>query len=211
MQDFSFIDKIKILMNIIVSSPFYIGLIVALVVVLMVFIVSIVLKRKLSKWIYIGIWLLFILSIIIIYRNFMFNLFDNLFDTIFMALYFPNLSTYIIILTVTNFFFLYSLLKKKLDKLYKILNITNTILIDVLFVIIIGVITSNNINVYEELTVYSNSSLLVLLELSSALFTAWILLNLLTTTYYKLKKYDDNENVSKGIKTPEIIFDWVNV
>lgn len=209
MQNFSFLDKIKILMNIIVSSSFYIGIIVVLSIVLLVFILSIILKRRFSKWIYIGIWFMFLISIIVIYREFMLNLIDNLFDTMFMALYFPNLATYIIIILVTNFFFVYTLLKKDLKKFHKILNIVNMIIINLLFVLTINVVSSNNINVYETLTVYSNSNLLVLLELSSAFFTAWLLLNLLVTTYYKLKKYDEEAFDTTNVVRQEIIFDWV--
>ena len=209
MQDFSILDKFKILMNVIVSSPFYIGLIFVLIIVLIVFLISTKLNKKINSWIYIGIWAAFFLVLIIIYRNFMLNLIDNLFDNVFMALYFPNLATYIITLLVTNFFFVYSIFNKKIQKAFKVLNITNTILIDLLLIFIIGIVSQNNINVYEELTVYSNSTLLVLLELTSAFFTAWLLLNLFTSAYYKLKKYDSNDVVVKEQNGPDIIFDWV--
>ena len=207
MQNFSIIDKFKILMNVIVSSPFYIGLIIALVVILFVFLLSIKLKKKINKWIYLSIWGIFFIVLIIIYNKFMLNLLDNLFDKVFMALYFPDLATYIIIVAVTNFFFIYSIFNKKLEKSYKVLNIINTILIDLLLIIIIGTISNNNINVYEELTVYSNSTLLVLLELTTAFFTTWILLNLFTTAFIKLKRYDDK--VKTNVVGPDIIFDWV--
>lgn len=213
MQDFSLIDKFKILMNVIVSSPFYIGLIVALLVMLGLYIYSIKSRRVISKWIYISIWLTFIAIIIVIYHEFFLELLDNLFDTVFMSLYFPNLSTYIITLIVSNYFFVYSVFSKEMKKPFKVINILNTALMDLLLIFIIGIVTKNNINVYDELTVYSNSNLLVLLEINSALFTSWLLLNLFIQAYYKTKKYDKVKE-SKTIaleepQTPEIIFDWI--
>lgn len=208
MQDFSFLEKLQILMNIIVSSPFYIGLIIVLIVFLLVVLISYKLEKKISKWVYIGIWGLFFIVLSIIYHNFIFDLTDNLFDTIFMALYFPNLATYLILLFVSNIFFVYTVFSKNMKKAFKVLNILNTVLIDILLILIVGVISKNNINVYDEITVYTNSSLLVLLELSTALFTSWLLLNLLTSAYYKFKKYDKELPVTNNV-VPEIIFDWV--
>ena len=209
MQDFSFLDKLRILMNVIVSSPFYIALIIALILVLITVLLSFKLKRVINKWIYIGIWLLFFATILVIYHEFFVELIDNLFDTMFMALYFPNLATYIIIIFVSNAFFIYSIFSKKMVKAFKIINITNTVLVDIFLILIIGVISKNGINVYDEITVYTNSSLLVLLELSSALFTSWLLLNLFTSAYYKLKKKDNKEEFVSNNVAPEIIFDWV--
>ena len=52
---------------------------------------------------------------------------------------------------------------------------------------------------------FSNSNLLVLLELTSAVFVSWILILLLISAHKKLKKYDDIEYP----KMPEIIFEDV--
>ena len=87
---------------------------------------------------------------------------------------------------------------------------------DLILIFIIGIVTKYNINVYEELTVYTNSKLLVLLEINSALFTSWLLLNLFIQAYFKTKKYDERVEYSNTVEikdesVPEIIFDWVNL
>ena len=224
MQDFSLIDKFRILMNVIVSSPLYIGIIISLVLFLLIVLYSSIKKKEINKWIYIGVWLLFFAVLLVIYHKFIVELFDNLFDTIFMTLYFPNLSIYIIILLISNGFFVYSILSSKIKKVFKILNISSTVLIDLLMFFTVGIISKNNINVYEELTVYTNSNLLVLLELSTGLFAAWISLNILITSFYRLRERDVEDVQEKKMtlskktvkksnnmkKEPEIIFDWIN-
>ena len=95
------------------------------------------------------------------------------------------------------------LLKKKLDKSYKILNFSTTIIINILLLFIIDIVQTNKINMIDKLSVYSNSNLMVLLQLTSAVFVSWILLTLLMSAHNKLKKYDKKELVPM----PEIIFE----
>ena len=141
-----------------------------------------------------------LLAIFIKYINIFFELIDNMFDMIFEALYFPSLSAYLIILAVSNFFLIYSVIPKKVDMKHKLLNITCAIIIDVFLVIIMELVNTNKISIYDKVTLYSNSKLLVLLELSMSVFTSWILLNLLISAHNKLKKFDKE-------KMPELIFD----
>lgn len=205
MKDFSIIEKLRILFDVIISSPIFLICSIGASILLIIFIISIILDKKINKWIFISIWSLLFLTIIIIYHSFFFNLIDNLFNTLFMALYFPDLSIYIIILFIANYLLIYSIFSKKVSKAHKILNVSNGLIIDIILIFIIDTITKNNINVYEKLTVYSNSTLLVLIELTTAVFTSWILLNLLVTSFIKLKCKE--ESIPEKIELPELIFD----
>jgi hypothetical protein len=205
MEDFSLIEKIKILMNLIASSPLFLFCTSMGVAILIFYIISIKNKKDTNKWIFISIWILLALILVIKYNVIILNLFDNLFDNFFKALYFPNLSIYIFILFVTNISLFYSIFNKKIGKSNKIINFINTLLTDLLLIFIVDIVQTNNINVYDELTIYSNSELLVLLELTSALFTSWILLTLLVSAYRKLKIYD-----TPALKQmPEIVFEEI--
>lgn len=203
MENFSLIEKFKILINIFTSSPIFFGCIIVSLLLLIFFIYCIITNKKTNKWLFISIWAILLLILIIRYNFIVFSLIDNVFDNIFMALYFPNLTVYIAILFASNFFFVYSILNKKVKKSHKILNIINCLIIDIFLFIIMDTVSSNAINVYDEITVYTNSNLLVLLELNSGIFTSWVLLNLLISAHDKLKKYDEKEYPDM----PEIIFD----
>ena len=203
MEDFSLIDKFSALMNIIISSPLFLFCSMMGIAVFIYYIISLKKDMSINKWIFIAIWLLLALLILINYNDVVFKIVDKLFDEIFIALYFPNLAVYVIIVSITNFFFFYSIISKKIKKENKILNFINALILDILLIAIVDIVSKNNINVYEKLTVYSNSELLVLLELTSALFTSWILLTMLFSAHRKLKKYD----VKEKSNMPEIIFE----
>lgn len=204
MNDFSVLEKLKILVNLIVSSPLFLLFSMLSIATLIFFIICVKKDIKFNKWIFISVWCFIALMIIISYKSIFFNLLDNLFNNLFMALYFPNLTVYVLVLFVSNFFFIYSVLSKNIIKSHKILNVLNALIINILLVFIIDIVNKNNINVYDTLTIYSNSNLLVLLELSTAVFTSWVLLNLLISAHQKFKKYDTDLP-----KMPEIIFEDV--
>ncbi|MBQ9071672.1 MAG: hypothetical protein IJY25_00745 [Bacilli bacterium] len=203
MNDLSLAEKTKVLTDMISSSPLFLFCSMIAIALLIFFIICIKRNIKINKWIFIVSWIVLSITVIIAYNSVVLDLIDNLFDSVFMALYFPNLTVYIIILTISNFFFIYSVFNKKMYKAHKILNIVNTVIIDVFLILIIDIVSSNGINVYDELTIFSNKNLLVLLELNSAIFTSWILLSLLVSAHKKLKKYDKKELP----KMQEIVFD----
>ena len=203
MNDFSLLEKLKILVSLIDSSPLFLFCSMLGIAVLIFFIICIKQDIKVNKWIFISIWIIILVMLVINYNSVILNLIDNLFDSIFMALYFPNLSVYIIVLSVSNLFFIYSMFSKKIKKTHKILNIINALIINIFLILVVDIVNKNNIDIYETLTVYSNSNLLILLELSTAVFTSWILLNLLISAHSKLKKYDKIDYP----EMPEIVFD----
>ena len=203
MKNYSLVEKSKILMDIILSSPLFLFCFMLGIAVLIFYIISVKKEKSINKWIFISIWAVLAVIVLINYNSIVIKLIDNLFDSFFEALYFPNLTIYIIILTISNFFFFYSIFSKKIDRKYKLLNFVNVLIIDIFLIIIIDTVKTNNINVYDELNIYSNSNLLVLLEMTSAIFVSWILLSLLVKTHNKLKKYDKKELP----KMPEIVFE----
>lgn len=203
MDDLSLVEKLQVLTDMISSSPLFLFCSMIAIALLIFFIICIKKNIKINKWIFIIAWIILGLIIIIKYNSIVINLIDNLFDSIFMALYFPNLTIYIIILAISNFFFIYSIFSKKMYKRHKILNIINAVIIDMFLIIIIDIVKTNDINVYNQLTTFSNKNLLVTLELNSAIFTSWILLSLLISAHKKLKKYDKKELP----KMQEIVFD----
>ena len=202
MEDVSFIDKLNIVSDIILSSPLFLVSILLIEIGLIIYLLIKKGKLKLQKWMIISIWSILALIIIVIYHKVFFNLIDNFINYIFTALYFPNLAVYISVILISNIFYFISVFNKKIDKKYNIINITNALLLDILMIFIIDIVNKNNINIYEKVTVFSNSKLLVLLELSTGIFTSWILLNIFISLKEKLRKYDKAEYPDM----PEIIF-----
>ena len=203
MNDFSLIEKIKILMELISSSTLFL-ICSALCIGLLIFlIVCIVLNKKINKWVFISISVLIGLVLLINYGGIIIKILDSIIDSVFMALYFPSLPVYMVILITSNVFLIISLFSKKQIKSKRIINIINGLILDFLLILIIEIVSRNDINIYEQVTLYSDRYLLVLLELSTGIFTSWLLLGLIISAKEKLKKYDEKELP----EMEEIIFD----
>lgn len=200
MNDFTLVEKLKILMDVILSSPLFLILIICAVIVSIFLIFKLSLDKKSNRIAFISCFAIMLIAIFIKYYKIFFELIDNMFNMIFEALYFPSLSIYLVILCISNFFLIYSVIPKKVDKKHKLLNIITAVVIDTFLIIIMETVNKNDISIYDKVTLYSNRTLLVLLELSTSVFTSWILLNLLISAHNKLKKYDKEEK-------PELIFD----
>lgn len=205
MNDFSLVEKIKILMDIIISSPLFLFCGMIAVSLLIWFIVCVKQQKKQNNWIFVSIWIVIGFIIVMMYSSFFVNLADKIFDKIFMVLYFPSLTTYITIILFSNVCFIHSLIDKKSKNIYKIINFVNSLLVNMILVLVIDIINKNSINIYNEINLYTNSNLLVLLELTSGIFASWLMINLLILAHHKLKKYDTKETP----KMPEIIFEDV--
>lgn len=203
MDDISLIEKLKTLMEIIISSPLFLFCFMMGVAVLIFFIISLKKEKKVNKWIFISVWLILAIVIIINYHSAVFKIIDNLFDALFMAIYFPTTTVYFIILFISNFYFVFSLFRKKLSKKFKIINFLNALIVDLYLILIMDTVKTNSIDIYEQVSMYSNFNLMILMQLNSATFISWILISLFVSAHNKLKKYDKKELPPM----PEIVFD----
>ena len=203
MNDVSLIEKLKALMNIIVSTPLFLFCFMMGVAVLILFIISIKKEKKVNKWIFISIWLVLAIIILVNYYSVVLKIIDNLFDALFMSIYFPNITVYFMMLFISNFFFVFSLFRKKISKKFKLINFINALIVDLFLILIMDTVTTNSIDIYDKISMYTNFNVMILMQLNSAIFLSWILISLLVSSHDKLKKYDKKELP----EMPEIVFD----
>lgn len=203
MNDISLIEKLSILMELISSSTLFFIAFIVCAIVLAFFIICIALNKKINKWVFSSVAILMGIMLLINYGDIIIKIFDIIIDSAFMALYFPSLPIYMTILIISNIFLIISLFNKKMIKSQKIINLVNGLVLDFLLIIIIEIVRKYNIDIYEQVTLYSDRNLLVLLELSTGMFTSWILINLIISAKQKLKKYDEKEKEEQK----ELIFE----
>lgn len=203
MENFSLVEKLKILMNLVLSSPLFLFCIMLAIALLIFFVINMKSNKKSNSWIFLSIILFIVLVLLIVYNDIFLSIINDFLDAIFMALYFPNLSIYVSMLIISNFTVIYSLFSKNSSKTNKTVNIVNTLILDVFLILIVDTVSKNDIDINNSLKVYSNTTLMVLLELSTAIFISWILIKLFISAKTKLKKYDKKEYP----EMPDIIFD----
>lgn len=208
MAELSLIEKLKILFQAVVSSRLFLVSTILGIILIIIVLLDMFKFKKMNKYIYIISWILIFILIMVRYIKPILKLADNFVENIFKALYFPNYIVYTIILLITNIYFFYTFFKKNVRKSFKILGVINAIIINVLFIIVIETIITENISIYDELKIYTNSILTVSLQLTTALFISMLLIYLFLSAYYKAKRFDKT-----GIKynykrsLPPIIFD----
>lgn len=203
MENVSFIDKIKILLATIISKPFFAIAALVGIILATLMIIDIIKHKKIRKRYYLASWFFIFTFIVTKYMKVIPTLVDNLINQIFLMLYFPSIGVYMLLLIIANIGFIYTLIKN-IHKSYKILSGIISILMDLLFIFVINIIIDNKIDITSEITLYTNSNLLVLLELSTALFVSWLLLIIFISAYLKLKVLDNNLLFVEDIEYPEM-------
>ena len=176
MIDFSFLEKLEQLKDIIISSSFsFISLIIG-IVLLIVMIIGIKNNRRIPKLIFIITWIFVAIFVIVRYNSQLVYIFDRLFGRIVEKIYFPSVTIYIVMLLLANIIFVISYNMKKLNNIIKVVNISVAMELDFLFVLVLDTIVNNNVDIYSDITIYANAQILVLLEFSMFLFLLWMLL-----------------------------------
>lgn len=186
MIDFSFSEKLARLKDIILSTPFFsISLIVG-IILFIIMIIGIKNNRKVPKLVFIISWIFVLIFIIVRYNTSLVYVFDRLFGKIVEQIYFPSVTVYTLMLIISNVIFIISYFKKSISSLFKIINTVASMELNFFFILILDTIVKNNIDIYSELTVYSNTKMLILLEFSMFLFLSWMVLLIILLI---IKKY----------------------
>ena len=204
-------EKLLCLFNMISTSWVYIAFssISILLVALLVF-------KKISKKVCVTL-MLFLTKLVLGYTIYIYyedvnNLINLIVDNIFLNIYFPSFYVYLFILILINIVGIYSLLKPKLEKSYKIINTTCLIISNFILALILEVISVNNIEIFKKESIFTNTNLVTLLELSINIFIIWLislasmfLINIITERIILRKESKTLEYASANLMPKEII------
>lgn len=171
----TFLEQLQTVLKILLSNRYVFYIILIAIGVIFVLELSNILKNKnIVKIISILIYLVVFGTLLFFFHKEIFIFIDYLINNIFLLLFFPNLAVYTIVILIINIILATAIFKDK--KSMKHLNILFFVLFNILFYLIIDNVIYNNINVYEQLSIYTNRELLILIELSMELFIIWIVL-----------------------------------
>ena len=175
MSKLSFVDKIKIFIEVSKSSYLYLLVAAILIGLGIVFLTTNRTNAERNKKIYI-ICSIFIMSLLIIfYHGPLGNIFDYMMNNLFVAIYFPNLAIYLAAIIAMNVIVWISIFNFKTSEIIKRVNIIIYILMNYLLALILNIINSNKLDVFKQSSVYKNNNATALIELSSLLFIIWII------------------------------------
>lgn len=231
----SILDQIILFFNIFMKQTNkYIILGITIGIILLFILANKFKNKKITKVICFIIYVSIFGYLIYRYQGEILNLLDYLMDNLVRLLLFPNLAIYILVLVIVNIFIIKSTFSNKDSNLQKIINIIYFGLFNILFYLIVNNIITNQINVYEQLDIYTNQELLNLIVLNMKIFVIWLFTILIikfinhissrveirkhANKYLNLEQVDDNYGLSKvkkvskkKIKPYNIYNDYIDV
>ena len=175
MKDLSFLDKLKVLVDVSSSSGLCIASIFVLAFLAFMMLTTNKKNSKQSKILYLAIYILLIVVMLIQYGSSFSIMFDYMMNNLFIAIYFPNLAIYLAAIIATNIILWKTIFNFKEDKLLKVVNIIIYSIMHYLLVLIFNVVNSSGLDVFNNSSVYSNNDALALIGLSSTVFIIWII------------------------------------
>lgn len=186
-------DKLQVLINIVTNEPFMLIMLILYLFLAVVLLYSSKLSKKKAKMVFISWYIFMIATISLEYKDKLLGLIDYLINNIIYEFVFPNYLVFIIIFVITNIYVINSIISKNSTKIYKVINITMYSLTSFISFILFYLITKNNINVYNELDVYTNKDITSLIELTMIIFSIWTIINIIYKLVYRvcLKNKDD--------------------
>ncbi len=191
MEELSLLEKFKVLFDNIFEHPLFI-------VLLLVPAIMFLLQKKHGQKAFVLVYLLVIIFVLYIGGEVIFELFDNLMNGLFMTLYFPNFITLFIVVVLCSIIALVSFFSKKMYRINKIINITGFAIVQMLFVLTLTVIRSNNIDIYADNALYTNNDVLTLMQLLIGTFALQMIAILIINGINKVTDILDKRTTPLG-------------
>jgi len=212
MEKLSFFDKLKVLLDVSLSSKLFLLVIAFIIFIGVVFYTTNKKNYKTTRTIYLICMLFIVVFLIMSYYSSIGNLIDNLMNNIFILIYFPNLAVYVAALIITNIILLVSIFNYKVSKLIKNINITVYCILSYILALILSLISKYNLDVFSNESVYQNKNAQALIELSSVIFIVWILFLIVYKLIMIYLKKDYKAPVEKVIvkKRVKVLPDYIN-
>ena len=175
MERVTFIESIIKILNLIASVPFFIEILLLTLILTIMMIFFYFRKSKKGKITSLIIYIVTLFLLPISHLSFFANTIDKIVENYIEILYFPSCYVYIALLIITDVSIFRRILKNikgQEIKWYSLLYLVYFFVFQFLFFLIVRVVMTENINIFERSQLYTNVTLTSLLQVSSYLF--WI-------------------------------------
>lgn len=173
MVDYTIFEKLSIISKIIINEPIF--LIILLGIGLMFVDLFFISKRdSKTKHLYIFISIFLISLLIYSYFSSFIEVIDSINKGIVTFIYFPNVLQYMIVILIMLIAMVLSLFSNKNSLKIKVINTFVASINLLLFFIILDQISKFDVDLTNKLTIYSNTNLMILFQISIIIFVVWI-------------------------------------
>ena len=194
------LEKLKILFNTLIDFKIILIFTGLLIFLTFLYIIKKLSSKRYTKCVILSLIISLLISILDNEKA-LSSTFDNFTTLFFRNIYFPSVYTYIGIIVIIFLSTIVTLLNKNTKKIYKIINSSTFILNSILFILILNIIAKNKIDVFDINSLYTNTPLVVTLEISTGLFVLWTLALLIAyTTNCITDRISNRETIKEVIK-----------
>ena len=160
-----------------VSKSSYLFLIVLAVLLILGFIFLTTNKRNIKKrkLAYIISSAIILTLMVVFYHGSLASIFDYMMNNLFIAVYFPNLAIYFAAIIIMNVILWVSLFSFKTTSIIKKVNVCIYVVMNYLLALLLSVINTNKLDIFNQTSIYGNNNARALIELSSFVFVIWII------------------------------------
>ena len=166
-------ERLKEIANLVSSQSFYITLFVILILTISALIINVKVKSQAPKYIAAIVYIGMTILVLARYGHYVLTFNDSIVEKFFKAFYFPNLVVYISMLVISLLLMLVNIIDKNFSLFAKIINSVAFFLIWFLFILLVDTVKKTGLNFYDVKELYSDQTVMILLQASTAIFAVW--------------------------------------
>lgn len=201
------LEKLQYLFATISQSFIYTSFICTIVLLIILYILKKINRKKLILSLITSYLCLFIIEVIFNYNE-LSKILNSIMLNLFTNIYFPSTYSYLFVLFVVDISFFISILKIKLNNIYRKVNTIVFLIMQFILILIMDIISKNNIDIFSKKSLFTNTNLVIMLELSINVFIIWLLILFVTfiintLTEKALIKEEEHLLSTKEVLMPE--------
>lgn len=184
-MNLSLIEKLCTIFKYIFSSFLSIEMFILSLLLFLILIFNLKRKNQIVQMIAIGVYIGFVVGILISYTTYVTTSVDSFIKEIMNYIYFPSTVVYFFIMLFVTIMILYTLFSRKLTTFKKIFNYSFFSLLYFFFMAFVALASADGVDLMDITKLYENEIILSLVQISNFILLIWILY----TSFYHLYLY----------------------
>ncbi len=188
-MNLSIVEKLGTIFRYVFSSFLSIEMFILSLLLFLILIANLKRNNLLVQMIAIGIYIGFVIGILISYTTYVRTCVDSFVKEIFNYIYFPSTIVYFFIIVFVTVMILWTLFSKKLTYFKKVFNYSFFSILYFFFMAFIALAAYDGVDLVDIAKLYQNDTILCLVQVSNFILLIWLVF----TAFYWLYSYFKNK------------------
>jgi len=199
MSRLSFLEKIKVLIEVSKSSQIYFAIFIILLFLGIRLLKTNKRNARSNRIVFLVALASIVTYLCVSFHDSLGKMINYMMNNFFIVALFPNIAVYLAALIVTNIIVWISIFSFKSSKQIKILNVIIFIIMNYLFTLVLTVINRESLDVFSQNSIYENKLSSSLISLSSIIFIVWVIFLIIYKVLLVYTRKDYKPKVKKII------------